>query len=216
MEPNFAEYGTQSMPSPFILSAPEATVEKVVEVYNPAGAEATLARGTVLTRLSNGKFQAVATTAVTAEVLAAGAGSAVVIGKTLANLPVPETVVVTATVGAATKTGSADVNGKITGDITGTVDPETGRVQLDSLTPDNETNVTVAYTGITRPELVLAEALTIDATDSEFGRAIEAGRLAEDELYIGATAWGSVAAAVALHVARTLRRVGILLGEVDE
>jgi hypothetical protein len=204
------------MPSPFFLSAPEATVQKVVEVYNPGGTELSLSRGTILTRLANGKYQAAAATAVTAEVLAAGAGSAVVIGKTLAHLPVPETVVVTATVSSATKTGTTDARGKISGDITGTVDPDTGRVQLDSLTPDNATNVTVAYTGLDRPELVLAEALTIDATDSAFGQAVEAGRLAEDELYLGSTAWASVAAAVALHITRTLRRVGILLGDVDE
>lgn len=204
------------MPSPFVLSAPEATVEKVVEVYNPDGTSLSLNRGTILTRLANGKYQAAAATAVTAEVLAAGAGSAVVIGKTLAHLPVPETVVVTATVSSATKTGTTDARGKISGDITGTVDPDTGRVQLDSLIPDNATNVTVAYTGLDRPELVLAEALTIAATEGEFGRAVEAGRLAEDELYLGSTAWASVAAAVALHITRTLRRVGILLGDVDE
>lgn len=216
MNPNFAEYGTQSMPSPLVLSAPEATVEKVVEVYNGSGSDVTLNRGTVLTRLANGKYQAVATTAVTAEVLAAGSGDPVAIGKTLAHLPIPETVVVTATVSAAAKTGSADVNGKITGDITGSVDPETGRVQLDSFTPDNATNVTVAYTGITKPALVLAEEIAVVDTETETGRVIEAGRLAEDELYIGSTAWGSLAAAVALHVSRALREVGILLGAVEE
>jgi hypothetical protein len=204
------------MPSPLVLSAPEATIRKVVEVYNGSGSEVTLNRGALLARLANGKYQAVATTAVTAEVLFAGAGAAVAIGKTLANLPIPETVVVSATVGAAAKTGSADVNGKITGDITGTVDPETGRVQLDSFTPDNATNVTVAYTGITKPELVLGEELTIANAESEFGQAYEAGQLAEDEIYLGSTAWADLAAAVTLHVRRTLRGLGILLGAVTE
>lgn len=216
MEPNFAEYGTQTMPSPLVLSAPEATVAKVVEVYNGSGGDLTYSRGTLLARLANGKYAAVATTAVTAEVLFAGAGSAVAIGKTLAHLPIPETVVVTATVGSAAKTGTADVRGKISGDLTGTVDPETGRIQLDSFTPDNATNVTVAYTGITKPELVLGEELTVVDTESEFAQAYEAGKLAEDEIYIGATAWASLAAAVKLHVRRVLRELGIHLGVVTE
>lgn len=176
MQPLFDDIGSMTNPTHVVLGYSENIVHELLTVKNALGTVHEFTQGEMLALdVATGQYYPITLTIVAStakEKLADATGESQTVSVTLDNMAdgnsvIPGSVTVYGTISTVAKTGTDDGYGNIEGDITGTINYQTGAVALTAAAFDSDTDIEATYAVSESPRAIVKEGEEVEVANGE-------------------------------------------------